>query len=92
MEWYNYNEKVICERNKKSLIYFTRQLLLSCSAGVEDMAKEIEKTAEEMLKKGTHKLVAMSMVGTDKAILPKPKITYRMIQEYVEKEYVVWVA
>ena len=56
------------------------------------MTKEIEKTAEEMLKKGTHKLVAMSMVGTDKAILPKPKITYRMIQEYVEKEYVVWVA
>ena len=50
------------------------------------------KNSWRNVKKGTHKLVAMSMAGTDKAILPKPKITYRMIQEYVEKEYVVWVA
>ena len=32
------------------------------------MAKKIEKTAEEMMNKGK-KLVTMSMVGTDKAIL-----------------------
>ena len=29
----------------------------------------IEKKAEEMMKKGTYKLAAMSTVGTDQAIL-----------------------
>ncbi|WP_251391615.1 hypothetical protein [Mediterraneibacter agrestimuris] len=48
---------------------FYKTVVVECSSGVENMAKEIEKTAEEMLKKGSHKLVTMSMVGTDKAIL-----------------------
>ena len=44
-----------------NLVY--KSVVVECSTGVEDLAK-----AEEMLNKG-YKLVTMSMVGTNKAIL-----------------------
>ena len=49
-----------------NLVY--KSVVVACSTGVEDLAKAIEKKSEEMLNKG-HKLVTMSMVGTNKAIL-----------------------
>ena len=49
-----------------NLVY--KSVVVECSTGVEDLAKAIEKKSEEMLNKG-YKLVTMSMVGTDKAIL-----------------------
>lgn len=45
-----------------------KSVVVECSAGIEDLAQAIEKKSEEMLNKG-YKLVTMSMVGTDKAIL-----------------------
>ena len=60
------------ERTKKgmskmfNLVY--KSVVVECSTGIEDLAKAIEKKSEEMLNKG-YKLVTMSMVGTDKAIL-----------------------
>lgn len=50
-------------------LMFYKSVVVECSTGIEDLAKAIEKKAEEMLKKGTYKLVAMSTVGTDQAIL-----------------------
>ena len=47
---------------------FYKTVVVECSTGVEDLAKAIEKKAEEMMNKA-YKLVTMSMVGTDKAIL-----------------------
>ena len=49
-----------------NLVYKT--VVVECSAGVEDLAKAIEKQAEEMVNKG-YKLVTMSAVGADKAIM-----------------------
>ena len=49
-----------------NLVY--KAVVVECAAGVEDLAKDIEKKSEEMLNKG-YKLVTMSMVGTNKAIL-----------------------
>ena len=49
-----------------NLVY--KSVVVECSAGVEELAKAIEKQAEEMLNNG-YKLVTMSTVGTDKAIL-----------------------
>lgn len=49
-----------------NLVY--KSVVVECSTGVEDLAKAIEKQAEEMLNKG-YKLVTMSAVGADKAIL-----------------------
>lgn len=49
-----------------NLVY--KSVVVACSAGVEDLAKAIEKQAEEMVNKG-YKLVTMSAVGADKAIL-----------------------
>ena len=49
-----------------NLVY--KSVVVECSAGVEDLAKAIEKQAEEMLNNG-YKLVTMSTVGADKAIL-----------------------
>ncbi|MBS6115670.1 hypothetical protein [Thomasclavelia spiroformis] len=49
-----------------NLVY--KSIVVECSTGVEDLAKVIEKKSEEMLKKG-YKLVTMSMIGADKAIL-----------------------
>lgn len=49
-----------------NLVY--KSIVVECSTGVEDLAKAIEKKSEEMLNKG-YKLVTMSMVGTNKAIL-----------------------
>ena len=49
-----------------NLVY--QSVVVECSTGVEDLAKAIEKKAEEMLNKG-YNLVAMSTVGADKAIL-----------------------
>ena len=49
-----------------NLVY--KSVVVECSAGVEDLAKAIEKQAEEMVNKG-YKLVTMSAVGADKAIL-----------------------
>lgn len=49
-----------------NLVY--KSVVVECSTGVEDLAKAIEKQAEEMLNKG-YKLVTMSTVGADKAIL-----------------------
>lgn len=49
-----------------NLVY--KSVVVECSTGVEDLAKAIEKKSEEMLNKG-YKLVTMSMVGTNKAIL-----------------------
>ena len=46
---------------------FYKSVVVECSTGTEDLAKAIEKKAEEMMKKG--KLAAMSTVGTDQAIL-----------------------
>ena len=46
-----------------------KSVVVECSTGTEDLAKAIEKKAEEMMKKGTYKLAAMSTVGTDQAIL-----------------------
>ena len=48
---------------------FYKSVVVECSTGTEDLAKAIEKKAEEMMKKGTYKLAAMSTVGTDQAIL-----------------------
>ena len=48
---------------------FYKSVVIECSTGTEDLAKAIEKKAEEMLNKGAYKLVTMSTVGTDKAIL-----------------------
>lgn len=48
---------------------FYKSVVVECSTGTEDLAKAIEKRAEEMMKKGTYKLAAMSTVGTDQAIL-----------------------
>ena len=48
-----------------NLVY--KSVVVECSAGVEDLARAIEKQAEEMLNNG-YKLVTMSTVGTDKAI------------------------
>lgn len=51
---------------------FHKAVVVECSSGTEDLAKElakeIEKKAEEMLKKG-YQLITMSMVGTTQAIL-----------------------
>ena len=47
---------------------FYQSDVVECSAGVEELAKAIEKKAEKMLNKG-YNLVTVSMVGTDKAIL-----------------------
>ena len=44
-------------------------VVVECSTGTEDLAKAIENKAEEMLNKKFKKLVTMSIVGTDKAIL-----------------------
>ena len=49
-----------------NLVY--KSVVVECSTGVVDLAKAIENKWEEMLNKG-YKLVTMSMVGTDKAIL-----------------------
>ncbi len=49
-----------------NLVY--KSVVVECSTGVEDLAKAIEKQAEEMLNKG-YKLVTMSAVEADKAIL-----------------------
>ena len=49
-----------------NLVY--KSVVVECSAGVEDLARAIEKQAEEMLNNG-YKLVTMATVGTDKAIL-----------------------
>ena len=49
-----------------NLVY--KSVVVECSPGVEDLAKAVEKRSGEMLNKG-YKLVTMSMVGTDKAIL-----------------------
>ena len=49
-----------------NLVY--KSVVVECSAGVEDLAKAIEKQAEEMVNKG-YKLVTMSAVGADKAIM-----------------------
>ena len=49
-----------------NLVY--KSVVVECSTVVEDLAKAIQKKSEEMLNKG-YKLVTMSMVGTDKAIL-----------------------
>ena len=49
-----------------NLVY--KSVVVECSAGVKDLAKAIEKQAEEMVNKG-YKLVTMSAVGADKAIL-----------------------
>lgn len=48
---------------------FYKSVVVECSTGTEDLAKAIEKKAEEMMKKATYKLAAMSTVGTDQAIL-----------------------
>lgn len=45
-----------------------KSVVVECSTGVEDMAKAIADKAEEMLNK-SYKLVTMSMVGEEKAIL-----------------------
>ena len=47
---------------------FHKAVVVECSTGTEDLAKEIEKKAEEMLKKG-YQLITMSMVGTTPSIL-----------------------
>ena len=47
---------------------FHNAVVVECSSDTEDLAKEIEKKAEEMLKKG-YQLITMSMVGTTQAIL-----------------------
>ena len=60
---YSYGRKLFISRY---LVY--KSIVVECSTGVEDLAKAIEKKSEEMLNKG-YKLVTMSMVGTDKAIL-----------------------
>lgn len=49
-----------------NLVY--KSVVVECSTGIEDLAKAIEDKAEKMLNKG-YKLVTMSIVGTDKAIL-----------------------
>ena len=49
-----------------NLVY--KSVVVECATGIEDLAQAIEKKTEEMLNKG-HKLVTMSMVGADKAIL-----------------------
>ena len=49
-----------------NLVY--KSVVVECSTGAEDLAKAIEKQAEEMLNTG-YKLVTMSTVGADKAIL-----------------------
>lgn len=49
-----------------NLVY--KSVVVACSTGVEDLAKAIEKKAEEMLNKG-YNLVTMSTVGTEQAIL-----------------------
>ena len=41
---------------------FYKSVVVECSTGTEDLAKAIEKKAEEMMKKGTYKLAAMSTV------------------------------
>lgn len=46
-----------------------KSVVVECSTGVEDLAKAIEKKAEEMLNRKGYELLTMSMVGTDKAIL-----------------------
>lgn len=46
-----------------------KTVVVECSTGLEDLAKEIDRVSMEMLVKGTYKLVTMSMVGEDKAIL-----------------------
>lgn len=45
-----------------------KSIVVECSTGAEELAKTIEKKAEEMMNRG-YKLVTMSTVGTDKAIL-----------------------
>lgn len=45
-----------------------KSVVVECAAGAEDMAKAIADKAEEMLNK-SYKLVTMSMVGEEKAIL-----------------------
>ena len=45
-----------------------KSIVVECSGSTEDLAKAIEKKAEEMLNKG-YNLITMSTVGTDKAIL-----------------------
>ena len=49
-----------------NLVY--KSVVVECSTGEEDLAKAIEKKSEAMLNQGS-KIVTMSMVGTDKAIL-----------------------
>jgi hypothetical protein len=55
--------------NKEATPMFYKSVVVECATSTEDLAKAIEKKAEEMLNKGSYKLVAMSTVGTDKAIL-----------------------
>lgn len=45
-----------------------KAVVVECSAGTANLAKEIEKKADEMLNKG-YQLITMSMVGTTQAIL-----------------------
>ena len=47
---------------------FHKAVVVECSSGTEDLAKEIEKKAEEMLKKG-YQLITMSTVRTTQASL-----------------------
>lgn len=35
---------------------FYKSVVVECSTGTEDLAKAIEKKAEEMMKKGTYKI------------------------------------
>lgn len=46
-----------------------KTVVVECSTGLEDLAKEIDRVSMEMLVKGRYKLVTMSMVGEDKEIL-----------------------
>lgn len=49
-----------------NLVY--KSAVVECAEGTEALAKAITDKAEKMLNKG-YKLVTMSMVGTDQAIL-----------------------
>lgn len=47
---------------------FHKAVVVECSSGTEDLAKEIEKKPKRCSKKG-YQLITMSMVGTTQAIL-----------------------
>lgn len=64
----NWETNKSCPDIKSLITLVYKSVVVECSTGVEDLAKAIEKKSEEMLNKG-YKLVTMSMVGTDKAIL-----------------------